>query len=61
MELKNKLSLVDSDGNRIDYFVRLIMWMNDKMPKEDEIKCIEIFDRAMDELREAFVHKDCDS
>lgn len=54
MEEQKQLILVDSDGKKLDYFVRLTMRMNDRMSKEDETKCREIFDRAMSELYEAF-------
>ncbi len=58
MEEQKQLILVDSDGKKLDYFVRLTMWMNDRMSKEDQAKCKEIFDRAMMELHEAFADQD---
>lgn len=54
MEQHKQLLIVDSDGKRLDYIVRLTLWMNDKMSKEDETKCRVIFDRAMSELYEVF-------
>jgi hypothetical protein len=58
MEEQKQLMLVDSDGKKLDYFVKLTMRMNDRMSKEDEAKCREIFDRAMSELHEAFTNQD---
>ena len=55
MQTSKQLLIVDDNGEHQESYVKLRLVMHEIMPKEDQAKCREIFDRAYAELQAAFV------